>query len=121
MNEFLSVLLRLVVQLVLVAVGVVFFLSVLAVAALLALVWALRYGWAKLTGKPVTPWAMKMSPRSGFTTVFRSSERWTGRARPGYPGQNMQDLDDVQPAAPRHGGVLPHATDVTDVEAREVR
>ena len=55
--------------------GVLFFLSLLAAAAVLALVWGLRALWARLTGRPVTPWVMRMDPRTGWSTVYRSTAR----------------------------------------------
>src|SRR2546427_5522550 len=57
-------------------VGLVFFVSLLTAAALLALVWAVRALWARLTGQPVMPWAMRMSPRAGWQTVYRSGSEW---------------------------------------------
>ena len=57
--------------------GVLFFLSLLGAAAVLALVWGLRALWARLTGRPVTPWVMRMDPRTGWSTVYRSTARWT--------------------------------------------
>ena len=54
MNEFVAGVLRLVLRVVVVAMGVVLFLSLVAAVMVLALVWALRAGWARLTGKPVT-------------------------------------------------------------------
>lgn len=83
-----------------VAMGVLFFLSLLAAAAVLALVWGVRALWARLTGRPVTPWAMRMSPREGWSTVYRSTARWT---------------------APRSTSRPASAADVTDVVPREVR
>ena len=38
----------------------------------------LRYGWARLTGKPVTPWVMRFHPGQGF-------DRFRAAARPGEP------------------------------------
>ena len=81
--------------------GVFFFLGLLAVAAMLMLVWGVRALWARLTGRPVMPWAMRMSPREGWSTVYRSTARWTA------PGPAER--------SPRDGA------DVTDVVAREVR
>lgn len=116
MNEIVTTLLRWTVRLVVIAMGVVLFLSLLAAVALLALAWALRAGWAKLTGQPVTPWVMRVHPRTGFGTVFRSTERWAPRQRPA-PG-----AADAEEAAPsRRNGILPGAAEVTDVQAREVR
>ncbi len=115
MNEIVGGLLRLVLRLVLVAMGLVLFLSLLAGALVLALVWAVRAGWARLTGRQVTPWVMRMDPRTGFGTVFRSSQRWsrasgTATAAPGDAA-----------ATSHRGGTLPGAGEVTDVEARDVR
>ena len=118
LNEIVAGLLRFVLRVVVVAMGLVLFLSLLAAVMVLALVWTLRAGWARLTGQPVTPWVMRMDPRTGFSTVFRSSERWSAR-RPGTSAPADAAADDA--AASRRGGVLPGAAEVTDVEARDVR
>ena len=78
MSDFFTDVLRLLLRLVLVAVGVVFFLSLLAAALVLALVWGLRALWARLTGRPVTPWATRIDPRAGWSSVYRSSTGSTG-------------------------------------------
>ncbi|VTU33875.1 hypothetical protein H6CHR_04090 [Variovorax sp. PBL-H6] len=46
--------------------GLVFAASLAAAVMLLAAVWGLRYGWARLTGQPVRPWVMRFDPRHGF-------------------------------------------------------
>ena len=86
LNEIVAGLLRLVLRVVVLAMGVVLFLSLLAAVLVLALVWALRAAWARLTGKPVTPWVMRMDPRSGFSTAFRSTQRWSTGGHRGAPG-----------------------------------
>ena len=118
LNEIVAGLLRFVLRVVVVAMGVVLFLSLLAAVMALALVWTLRAGWARLTGRPVTPWVMRMDPRSGFSTVFRSSERWSASRR---SASSAADAAADDAAASRRGGVLPGAAEVTDVEARDVR
>ena len=118
MNEIVAGLFRFVLRVVVVAMGLVLFLSLLAAVMVLALVWTLRAGWARLTGRPVTPWVMRMDPRSGFSTVFRSSERWSASRRSASTAADAA-ADDA--AASRRGGVLPGAAEVTDVEARDVR
>lgn len=117
-----TLVLRLVLRVVVLAMGVVLFLSLLAAVLVLALVWALRAAWARLTGKPVTPWVMRMDPRSGFSTAFRSTQRWSAgghRGAPGAPASGDGVVD--EPAAQHRGGILPGAAQVTDVEARDVR
>ena len=101
MNDFATTLLRWTIRISLMLVGMVFFLCLLAVACVLAMAWGLRALWAKLTGQPVMPWAMRMSPRQGWSTVHRSTARWTT----------------PRPAARAGQG----STDVTDVVAREIR
>ena len=117
MNEFVAGVLRLVLRVVVVAMGVVLFLSLVAAVMVLALVWALRAGWARLTGKPVTPWVMRMDPRTGFGTAFRSAQRWSAAAG-ATPAAHPAPRGD---AGSHRGGVLPGAGEVTDVEPRDVR
>lgn len=122
MNEFVAGVLRLAMRLVVVAMGLVLFLSLLAAAMVLALVWALRAGWARLTGQPVTPWVMRMDPRTGFGAAFRSTQRWSSAAQaPGQSAANSGEGTDEPVPASRRGGILPGAAQVTDVEARELR
>ena len=78
------------------------FAASLAVAALLMLaVWSVRAGWAKLTGKPVAPFVVRIDPRGGFERMYRRSE----------PASSRTPRAD----AVRHGRPV---GDVTDVEAR---
>ena len=96
MNDLISTLLRWLARALLWAAGLLFFLSVLAAALLLALVWAVRALWARLTGRPVTPWVMRMDPRTGWSTVYRSTARWTAQ-RPEPPRRDDHDVTDVVP------------------------
>ena len=77
--------------------GVFFFLGLLAVAAMLMLVWGVRALWARLTGSPVMPWAMRMSPRDGWSTVYRSTARWTAPSPAARAAQGGADVTDVVP------------------------
>jgi hypothetical protein len=94
-------------------VGLVFFVSLLTAAALLALVWGVRALWARLTGQPVMPWSMRMSPRAGWQTVYRSGSEWMA--------QRPQRAYGAADGAGRRASVLPGAGEVTDVQPREVR
>ena len=117
MNEFVTGVLRLALRAVLVVMGLVLFLGRLAAALVLALAWALRAVWARLTGRPVTPWVMRIDPRTGFGTAFRSAQRWSAAAG-ATPAAHPAPRGD---AASHRGGVLPGAGEVTDVEPRDVR
>ena len=93
--------------------GLVVAASLLCAVFLLAAVWFLRAGWAKITGKPVTPWVMRFNPRSGF-------DRFTAAGRAPEP-----TAADVTNARARGESVrspiaLSDADDVTDVRARPV-
>ena len=100
MNDVVTGVIRWVLRLVVLAMGVLFFLSLLAAAAVLAVVWGLRTLWARLTGRPVTPWAMRMDPRTGWSTVYRSTARWTAQ-RPEQPRRDDRDITDVTDVVPR--------------------
>ena len=100
MNDVVTGVIRWGLRLVVLAMGVLFFLSLLAAAAVLAVVWGLRALWARLTGRPVTPWAMRMDPRTGWSTVYRSTARWTAQ-RPEQPRRDDRDITDVTDVVPR--------------------
>ncbi len=104
MNELLTTVVSWTLRVAMVLAGLVFFASLLIVAAIAALLWGARMLWARLTGKPVAPFAFKMNPASGWTTVYRSTARWTAK----------------NGAAPSAGAARP-VLDVTDVEPREIR
>ena len=46
-------------RLILFFLGLIFAASLAVAVLLLAMVWGLRYGWARLTGQPVKPWVMR--------------------------------------------------------------
>lgn len=58
-------------------------LAVVFVALLVAA--ALRVGWARLTGRPVTPFTFRVDPRAGFERVYRARRR------------ERADVTDVEP------------------------
>ncbi len=113
MNDLLSGIARFVLRLVVIAGAVVVFLSVLAAALLLALVWGARALWAKLTGQPIVPWAMRMDPRSGWSTVYNSTARWSA------PRRESNEDSGLARGAMRGAGLRP-SPDVTDVQPREI-
>ena len=108
MNDFVARLVRFVLRLLLVGVALVFAASLLVVVMLLASAWGVRAMWARLTGRPVTPWVMRVNPGAGWQSVFRAGERWQPRARAAAPGE--------PPARGR-----PDLLDVTDVQVKEPR
>ncbi|MBT2299716.1 hypothetical protein J7E70_04495 [Variovorax paradoxus] len=100
-------------RLVLFFLGLLFAASLTVAVLLLAAVWGLRYGWARLTGQPVQPWVMRFDPRHGF-------DRFRAAARPAEP-----TAADVAAARARGEAAdspvrLRDPGRVTDVEARPV-
>ncbi len=116
MNDLMAGLTRWLIRVVLLIAGLVLFVSLLAAALVLALVWGLRAAWARLTGRPVVPWTMRVDPRSGWSTVYRSSARW----KSGRNGAAPEADAAAPPASARRGGILPGAGDVTDVQPRDL-
>lgn len=120
LNDFANTLARWAVRIFLLLAGAVFFVSLLAVASLLALLWGARALWAKLTGRPVAPWAMPMM-RPGATWGMYRAGGWSST----MAGAAASAAPAAPPAAEadsKRSGVLASvARDITDVQAREVR
>jgi hypothetical protein len=100
MPTLLSFLLRLF----LVAGGLLLAASLAVAFVLIALVWGARSAWARLTGRPVMPFVMRIDPRAGFDRVYRRAQQSQGSRTP--------RADTVHAVA---------APDITDVEARSPR
>lgn len=98
MADFVSGLMRFVLQLALVVFALIFVGSLLLAAALLAGVWSLRALWSKISGRPIAPWSMRMSPGAGWNQVFRAGQRWQPAARgaESRPTRDRADVTDVQ-------------------------
>jgi hypothetical protein len=92
-------------KLIMLVAGLVFAASLLFVAVLFMLLWGLRALWARLTGQPVSPFIMRVDPRSGFGQVFR--------ARPGSAP--------AQEAPPPVARLRERLPDIEDVEAKPPR
>lgn len=91
--------------------GLVFAASLAVAVLLLAAVWGLRYGWARLTGRPVTPWVMRFDPRSGF-------DRFRAAQRPAEPTAADVVSARARGESARSPVALGDVGEVTDVRAR---
>ncbi len=56
--------LRLLLRVLLLAMALVFFVSLLAAALVVLAVWLARAGWAKAMGRPVAPWQFRFDPKA---------------------------------------------------------
>ena len=90
-------LLNLFLRLVLLAAGLVFAASLLVAVMGLLAIWGLRYGWARLAGRPITPFVFRMDPRAGFERVWQAGE---GGAVP-PASREIADVTDVVAKEPR--------------------
>ncbi|MDP2368833.1 hypothetical protein [Rhodoferax sp.] len=81
--------------------GLVFALSLAVAAVLVLLLWGLRALWAKLTGQTVSPFVMRIDPRSGFGRVCRSGAAATPPPAPATGSATLHDVTDVEPKPPR--------------------
>lgn len=99
----------------------VFFLSLLAVASVLAAVWVLRALWAKVTGQPVTPWIMPMRAAGSWTSMYQRAGNFGGMAGAAAGDAAAESAPFAPAAGSKRGGILPKAAaDVSDVQPREV-
>ncbi len=103
-------------RVVLLLIGLVFAASLAMAALLLAAVWGLRYGWARLTGQPVAPWATtlggRFNPGAGFNR-FRAAARAAEPSAADVANARARGESVQQPVRIR-GSV----GDVTDVSAK---
>ena len=98
-------------RLVLFFLGLLFAASLAVAVLLLAAVWGLRYGWARLTGQPVQPWVMRFDPRHGFDR-FRAAARQAEPTAADVAAARARGQAADSPVRLREPGR------VTDVEAR---
>ena len=103
LNQLVGSVLGLILRVGLLVAGLVFFLSLMAGAALLLMVWWLRSLWARLTGQPVSPWAFKVNRQAMWNRFYRP------------PGQG--------PMSRPHSGASDRRddADVTDVEPKQIK
>ncbi|MDP3824622.1 MAG: hypothetical protein Q8R33_24385 [Burkholderiales bacterium] len=82
--------------------GLVFAASLAVAAVLMLAVWSVRAGWAKLTGRPLAPFIVRIDPRGGFERMYRrGGPASAARADSVRPPRNVADVTDVEPKAPR--------------------
>jgi hypothetical protein len=106
LNRVLKTLFSWTLRLALLAMGLLVFLSFLVLIAALGLIWACRALWAKLLGRPVRPWVMKVAPRDAWGRFGAQPTRATGGqvdAAVDVPPSRRPKLDveDVEIKGPR--------------------
>ncbi|MEO7641600.1 MAG: hypothetical protein ABIU07_09305 [Ramlibacter sp.] len=94
---------KLMLRLVLLIAGLVFAACLLVAAGVLLAYWGMRSGWARLAGRPVTPFIFRMDPRAGFGRVYRGAAGGAApREESGVPARRpIADVTDVVPKEPQ--------------------
>ena len=83
----------------------------------LAVIWGARALWAKVSGKPVSPWIMPMMRPGAAWTMYRAGG-WRSTMA---DTQTEADSTAVDASTKRSGVLASVARDITDVQPREVR
>jgi hypothetical protein len=83
----------------LLAVGLVFAAGLAVVFAMVLVIWLLRAAWARVTGRPVTPFVMRFHPGQGFDRMYRrgAEASRTPRADSVPTSGRIADVTDVEP------------------------
>ena len=94
--------LNFILRLVLLAAGLVFAASMAVAFVLMIAFWGVRAVWAKLTGRPVVPFIVRIDPRSAFERMYRASDRHNRTPRPDAVRSRyvVGDVTDVEPRPP---------------------
>jgi hypothetical protein len=106
MNDLFGAFVRLLLRIVLLATGLVVAAGLAVMGLILVAGWGVYAGVARLTGRPVVPFAMGVDPREGFSRFFRQ-------------GRGAAPESSRTPRADANRGPAPRKLGVTDVDARE--
>ncbi|MBS0318335.1 MAG: hypothetical protein JSR49_14540 [Proteobacteria bacterium] len=103
LSEFIDDLLRLVLRIVLLAMALVFIASLVVAGALLLAVWAVRRLWARLIGRPVSPWVFRIDPRAQWNRFYHAADDWPpGSVRREELRRGQQQAQDVEVKERKH-------------------
>lgn len=99
MELLIKTLLRVTLRVVLLLMGLVFAASVLFAVLVLFAAWALRALWARLTGRPVNPWVMRVDPRAQWSRFYASAAHSSDA--PPKQRQEPSAIGDITDVVPR--------------------
>lgn len=101
LDRFLKTVFSLIFRAGLLLAGLVVLASLFLAAGLLLAVWSLRALWAKLTGRPVQPWAFHVNRQAMWNRFYRAPGQAPGAGRSGRNDADVIDADvtDVEPKA----------------------
>lgn len=104
MNSVIHTMSRLLWRVLLVALGLVFLLSILTVTLLLLGLWLLRALWARLTGQPVQPWTFQILRQAQWRRFYEAA---SPDAAAGHRRAQDEDVIDVE-SRPVDAQRVPH-------------
>ncbi|MEO8984271.1 MAG: hypothetical protein ABI300_01465 [Rhodanobacter sp.] len=108
MSDLIAAVIRFVLRVVLLLMALVFITSLMLVAVLLLAVWGMRRLWARLTGRPVSPWVFRVDPRAQWSRFYHAADRWPPpSSRFGHPGEPRGKPPDVQDVEVKESSDLP--------------
>jgi hypothetical protein len=101
MNRFLVAVIGAMLQLAVVAMAMLLAVALLGLVAFLLAVWLVRTGWARLTGRPVAPWAMPFNATGRFRQAYGAAGQWPRRrssagGAPTSAQRNDAEVTDVE-------------------------
>ncbi len=101
LSDPIAAVIRFVLRLVLLLMALIFIASLLAAAVVLLAVWGVRRLWARLTGRPVSPWVFRVDPRAQWNRFYHAADRWPPPSSrfarpPGAPHGKPPDVQDVE-------------------------
>jgi hypothetical protein len=108
LDNFFRWVLGVVVRLVMLLAGLVFFAGLLSVAGLILLVWLVRALWARLTGQPVSAWTFQINRQAVWDRFYHAPGARAGRASEPVDDR-VVDVDSTDVSI------------VTDVEPKQIK
>jgi hypothetical protein len=94
---------NLLLRVVLVLAGLVFAASLAAAGAVMLALWGARAAWARLTGRPVAPFVVRMRPSGAFSAfggMMARAPHGSRTPRADALGARTADVSDVEPKRP---------------------
>lgn len=101
MANFVTSMVRFFVRLVVLALGLLLAASLMLLLVAFAIIWGLSALWARTTGRPMTPWVMRVNPSAVWSRASQAASRWQPSAAVKQPkfrstaGGDLADVTDV--------------------------
>jgi hypothetical protein len=80
--------------------GLVLAASLATVGLAMFALWGARAAWARLTGRPVTPFIVRMRPFGAFGDMMARAPQGSRTPRSDAAGARIGDVTDVEPKPP---------------------